>query len=168
MTRRERFVERYGGVYEHSAWVAERAFDTLGERPSAGDVRAALAASVDGAAREQQLTLIRAHPDLAGKAARKGALTEESSAEQKSAGIDQCDAEEYALFQDLNARYKAKFGFPFVIAVRGLHRRDVLAAFSKRLGNSAAAEFATAITEIHKIATLRLGDLERDMAEEDD
>lgn len=159
-TERERFVERYGGIYEHSPWVAERAFDRLGSGYQSTEVRAALATSVDRASADRQLALIRAHPDLAGKAALRGALTSESSAEQASAGIDQCSETELAQFKDLNARYKAKFGFPFVLAVRGRHRREILTAFAARLDNTPEEEFATALREIHEIARLRLAQLE--------
>jgi OHCU decarboxylase len=105
---------------------------------------------------ERKLTLIRAHPDLAGKAAIAGDLTAESSEEQASAGIDQCTPEEYAEFQALNSRYKEKFGFPFVMAVRNSNRSDILRAFATRLENDTDTEFATAIAEIHQIARMRL------------
>ena len=103
--------------------------------------------------------LIRAHPDLAGRAALAGSLTRDSTSEQQSAGIDQCSAEELARFHDLNSRYKTKFGFPFVMAVRGRQRSEILAAFERRLAGSPEAEFATALEEIHKIAALRLSEL---------
>ncbi len=105
---------------------------------------------------ERKLTLIRAHPDLAGKVAIARDLTEESSEEQASAGIDQCTPEEYAEFQTLNQQYKRKFGFPFVMAVRDSNRSDILQAFATRLENDTDTEFATAIAEIHKIARMRL------------
>lgn len=152
------FIARYGGIYEHSEWVADRAHGRL-TTYTPDSVREALAACVDEADQDAKLTLIRAHPDLAGKAAMQGVLTDASTAEQQSAGIDQCTAEEYARFQDFNTRYKAKFGFPFVIAVRGKSRGDILAAFERRLENPPQAEFATALVEIHKIARLRLEQL---------
>ena len=114
------------------------------------------AACVDDAPRDRRLALIRAHPDLAGRAAVAGELTEESSEEQSSAGIDQCTPAEFARFQDLNERYKQKFEFPFVMAVRNSNRQAILSAFEERLQNSEEAEFARAIAEIHKIARLRL------------
>ena len=157
------FISRYGGIYEHSEWVAAEAYERLGPRFSPGTVRDALAQCVDDADRESKLTLIRAHPDLAGKAAVQGALTDASTAEQQSAGIDQCSAEEYARFQDFNARYKSRFGFPFVIAVRGKGRVEILEAFERRLDNSPQTEFATAIAEIHKIARLRLQQLHNEV-----
>ena len=153
---REEFVARYGGVYEHSAWVAEQAFPGVAAESGAEDIEAALAACVDAADRETKLALIRAHPDLAGKAAVRGDLTGDSTHEQKSAGIDQCSAQEFESFQTLNASYKKKFGFPFVMAVRDRNRQDILRAFAKRLENDASTEFDTAIREIHEIARLRL------------
>jgi 2-oxo-4-hydroxy-4-carboxy-5-ureidoimidazoline decarboxylase len=152
----EEFVARYGGVYEHSAWVAE---ETLGDDvdPADTDSLAQLfAACVDNASRDRRLALIRAHPDLAGRAAIAGDLTEDSSEEQSSAGIDQCTPAEFASFKDLNERYKRKFEFPFVMAVRNCNRQSILSAFEERLRNSEETEFARAIAEIHKIARLRL------------
>ena len=153
---REEFVARYGGVYEHSAWVAEQAFSIVAAESRAEDIEAALAARVDAADRDTKLALIRAHPDLAGKAAVRGELTGDSTDEQKSAGIDQCSAQEFESFQALNARYKEKFGFPFVMAVRDRNRQDILRSFAERLENDLPTEFDTAIREIHEIARLRL------------
>jgi len=151
---REEFVSRYGGIYEHSPWVAEQVFDT-----TLADGSAALpelfAECVDNADDEVKLALICAHPDLAGKAAVSGELTQDSSEEQQSAGIDQCTPEEYRRFQSLNEQYKAKFRFPFVMAVRNSNRHRILAAFEERLQNGRDEEAAKAISEIHKIARLR-------------
>ena len=155
MTRDE-FVQRYGGIYEHSAWVAEQSYAQASACDDMGELATIFERCVDNAPREQKLALIRAHPDLAGKAAVAGELTEESSEEQSRAGIDQCTAEEFALFQSSNDRYKEKFKFPFVMAVRNSNRQQILAAFSARLGNDLDTEFTTAISEIHKIARLRL------------
>lgn len=152
----DEFVQRYGGVYEHSAWVAEQVFDSVVDADDTDALAAVFAACVDDATDEQKLALIRAHPDLAGKAAVSGQLTEESSEEQASAGIDQCSADEFAEFQLLNTRYKEKFAFPFVMAVRDSNRQQILAGFAERLNNDANTEFARAISEIHKIARLRL------------
>lgn len=105
---------------------------------------------------DRKLKLIRAHPDLAGKAAIAGELTQESSDEQKSAGIDRCTPGEYDRFQSLNAEYKSRFGFPFVMAVRNSNRGEILEAFARRLENDSDAELAIAIAEIHKIARMRL------------
>ena len=154
MTRKE-FVGLYGGIYEHSRWVAEKVFD---QHPidSSINLAALFAACVDQADEETRLTLIRAHPDLAGKAAIAGELTEDSSIEQQQAGINQCTQEEFEKFQFLNLRYKDKFGFPFVMAVRNSSRQEILAAFAARLDNDKGTEFNTAISEIHQIAELRL------------
>ncbi|MEQ8206094.1 MAG: 2-oxo-4-hydroxy-4-carboxy-5-ureidoimidazoline decarboxylase [Woeseia sp.] len=153
---RAAFVARYGGIYEHSSWVAERAWDLLDGSGNDTQIAATLAHCVDAASDAEKLRLIRAHPDLAGRAAVQGELTEESTGEQASAGIDQCTADEFARFQELNDRYKDKFGFPFVMAVRDSNRHAILAAFEERLQNDAQAEFACALSEIHKIARLRL------------
>ena len=153
---REDFIARYGGIYEHSPWVAEGAAAVLGGAPSRDEIRRTMADCIDAADDEQKLALIRAHPDLAGKAALAGKLTEASSDEQASAGLDQCTPAEYEKLHTLNELYKRKFGFPFVMAVRGSSRAEILAAFAKRLDNSPELEFATAIENIHRIAALRL------------
>lgn len=158
---REEFIGMYGGIYEHSSWVAERCYDADDVDPSADELAEKFAACVDASPAEQRLELIRAHPDLAGKAAVAGELTDDSNLEQSSAGIDQCTADEFTEFQRLNAAYKQKFAFPFVMAVRNSNRYEILAAFAERLENNRDAEFARAITEIHKIAKLRLQALER-------
>ncbi len=152
----DEFVSRYGGIYEHSAWVAEETYELAEEIEDVGELATVFAMSVEQATDERKLALICAHPDLAGKAAISGELTEESSVEQASAGIDQCSKEEYQQFQDLNDQYKDKFGFPFVMAVRDSDRQEILAAFQRRLENDSQTEFETAIREIHKIARLRL------------
>lgn len=155
MTEAE-FIDRFGGIYEHSAWVAKDVAAEAVATDDLSEIASLMAECVDNAAAERQLALIRAHPDLAGKAQVAGELTAESTAEQASAGLDQCSVEEYAQFQDLNTRYKEKFGFPFVLAVRCKSRAEILAAFAARLENDAATEFETALQEIHKIAELRL------------
>ena len=157
---RDKFVSRYGGIYEHSAWVAEETWDATGDAPAADSLAALLENCVDRAPRERKLALIRAHPDLAGKAAIDGELTQESTGEQAAAGIDRCTPEEFERFQSLNAQYLEKFAFPFVMAVRNSNKKDILGAFARRLHNDYATEFATAICEIHKIAGLRLEAME--------
>lgn len=150
------FVARYSGIYEHSVWVAEEAAPFA---DGAGDIEriaAIMADCVDNASAERQLELIRAHPDLAGKAQVAGELTEDSTVEQARAGLDHCTAEEYEQFQSLNRDYHDKFGFPFVMAVRDSGRSEILAAFESRLQNDSTTEFETALAEIHKIARLRL------------
>ncbi len=155
----EEFVRRYGGIYEHSPWVAEETHETAAEVEDVNELAAIFANCVDRAGDEKKLALIRTHPDLAGKAAIRGELTVESTSEQSSAGIDRCSPEEFEQFQDLNSQYKEKFGFPFVMAVRDSNRQEILAAFKSRLGNELQTEFETAISEIHKIASLRLQEL---------
>jgi len=157
---REAFVARFGGIYEHSPWVAEAVWDAGGP-PADPDtdpeaLADAMAAAVEAAGEAAQLALLRAHPDLAGRLAVAGGLTADSASEQAGAGLDRCTPQEFAEFQRLNAAYKARFGFPFIIAVRGLDRAAVLEAFRRRLGNDRAAEFREALDQVHRIARLRL------------
>ena len=150
------FISRYAGIYEHSPWVAERVAPYVVEDDDADTLAKMMADCVDNAAPELQLELICAHPDLAGKAQLAGELTEDSTLEQASAGLDQCSPEEYERFQTLNTAYREKFGFPFVMAVRDSDRNEILEAFEARLENDYDLEFETALIEIHKIARLRL------------
>jgi 2-oxo-4-hydroxy-4-carboxy-5-ureidoimidazoline decarboxylase len=152
----EEFVRRYGGIYEHSPWVAEEVFGSDIDPDDTELLATLFAECVDNASHDRRLTLIRAHPDLAGRAAIAGELTLASTDEQSSAGIDQCSPEEFARFEEMNDRYKETFKFPFVMAVRGSNRKAILAAFEERLANSPLEEFERAISEIHKIARLRL------------
>jgi len=166
---RERFVARYGGIYEHSPWVAERTFDrgaapSTDEHADTAELVQALcegpSATLAKATTEEQLALIRAHPDLVGRAAIAGELTDDSTAEQASAGLDRCTPEELTRFRALNEDYRGKFGFPFVMAVRGHDRHAILEAFEGRLGNTPEAERARALREIDRIARLRIEALE--------
>ena len=150
------FIARYGSIYEHSPWVAEQVSTLGGDIEDSSVLAALMADCVDNAAVEQQLELIRAHPDLAGKAQVAGELTQASTLEQASAGLEQCSPQEFTRFQELNDAYWQKFGFPFVMAVRGQDRVAILEAFAQRLGNDCDLEFETALIEIHKIARLRL------------
>lgn len=155
---RSAFVAGFGGIYEHSPWVAEAVFDA-GLTPADDEppvLAARMAAVVEAAGPDRQLALIRAHPELAGRLALRSQLTAQSQAEQASARLDQCSPEELARFHALNDAYRQRFGFPFVIAVRGLTRVDILAAFAARLGNSRETELATALAQVHRIARLRL------------
>lgn len=157
----DQFVDRFGGVYEHSPWIATQAWESgLNQGHDTLDGLAALlAAIVDAAPTEQQRALINAHPDLAGKAAQAGELTEESSSEQAGAGIDQCSAEEFARFQHFNRAYREKFNFPFIMAVKGANRHQILASFEQRLRNDEQTEFQQALQQIHRIARFRLTDI---------
>jgi 2-oxo-4-hydroxy-4-carboxy-5-ureidoimidazoline decarboxylase len=154
----EEFVRVVGPVFEHSPWIAEAAWP---QRPFASveAVHAALCETVRGADEEKQLALIRAHPDLVGKLALAGQLTKESTGEQASAGLGNLTPEEVALFQQNNAAYKEKFGFPFVICARLNKKEAILNGFKVRLQNSREQEIQVALTEIFKIAELRLRDL---------
>ena len=139
-------------LFEHSPWVEARAE----ARPSSGDRHADLMAVVHEATREEQLALIRAHPELAGKAAVDGMLTGASAAEQASAGLDRLTQAEFDRFHALNAAWRDKFGFPFIICVRLTDKAGILAAMERRLGNDRETEIATALDEIGKIVRLRL------------
>ena len=155
MTERE-FLMRYGGIYENSPWVAEKAAPLVDGSADIDVIARVMVDCVDNASRERQLALICAHPDLAGKAAVAGELTDDSRSEQASAGLDHCSPEEYERFQALNRAYRRKFGFPFVMAVRNCSRAQILAAFESRLENDYDEEFENALLEIHRIARLRL------------
>lgn len=155
-SEKDAFIDQFGGIYEHSPWIAERVWEVLPGIDDLDAIAAAMAACVEAAGKEQQLELLCAHPDLAGRAAVAGELTDDSSSEQASAGIDQCSKEEFAQFQALNAAYREKFEFPFIMAVRDSNRHAILAAFAERLENNAATEFRKALNEVHKIARLRL------------
>jgi OHCU decarboxylase len=152
------FVAAFGGIFEHSPWIAERAFDLeLGPtHDTARGVHAALARMFRSASEAERLGVLRAHPDLAGKLAAAKRLTEDSTSEQASAGLDALTDAERARFTDLNAAYTEKHGFPFIIAVRDHDKAGILAAFERRLDNDSATEFAEACRQVERIAELRL------------
>lgn len=155
------FVERFGGVYEHSPWIAEGAFDrglTAAQDTAAG-LNAALAAVLRAAPAERQMGVIHAHPDLAGKLAEAKMLTADSTAEQASAGLDRLTPEEKARFTALNDAYQAKFGFVFIMAIRGRTKAEILDAFERRLAHDRTAEVDEALTQIERIALLRLSQI---------
>jgi OHCU decarboxylase len=154
--KEKEFIARYGGIYEHSPWVAEKAAQLVDDSADVDVIARVMADCVDNASRERRLALIQAHPDLAGKAAVAGELTNDSHTEQGSAGLDSCSAEEYARFKALNEAYRRKFGFPFVMAVRNKRRSEILDAFESRLENDYDEEFENALLEIHRIARMRL------------
>ena len=155
---RDRFVAAFGRVFEASPWVARDAWEA---RPfsDVDALHAALVAAVERAPAARRLDLIRAHPDLAGKAALAGDVAEASRREQRGAGLDQLTPEEFARFQTLNHRYRERFGFPFILAVRGHDKHSILEAFELRLGNDPATERQRALEEIYRIARFRLEDL---------
>ena len=152
------FVHMFGGVFEHSPFVAERAYDRglSDAHDSPVGLSAAMNAAFRQASPEERLGVLKAHPDLAGRLALAGGLTEGSRVEQASAGLDRLSPEELARFTDLNSRYAARFGHPFIIAVKGLTKDDILAAFEARIPNTPDEELATAAREVEKIATLRI------------
>ncbi|MDB5073109.1 MAG: pucL [Candidatus Eremiobacteraeota bacterium] len=154
---RATFVAAIGFAFEHSRWIAEAAWE---RRPFADvdDLHTALADVVAGASREQQIALIAAHPDLAGRVAREGRLTPASRGEQAAAGLDRLTAEELARFDRANAAYRERFGFPFVICAREHGKASILGELERRAGNDRDAEIETALAEIAKIARLRLED----------
>jgi 2-oxo-4-hydroxy-4-carboxy-5-ureidoimidazoline decarboxylase len=152
------FVAALGEIYENSPWVAERAFAV---RPFAtvSALAEAMAAVVAAAGYEEKLELVRSHPDLVGRAARVGDLTDASREEQGALGLNRLSDEEYARFESLDEAYAKKFDFPFVICVRRQSRDAILNALQRRLDNSSAAELATALAEIDLIARLRIAQL---------
>ena len=149
------FVAALGGIFEHSPWVAEQ---VVAHRPFASiqALHAAMCAAVAAAGRERQMALIRAHPQLAGKAAIRGELTESSTNEQRGAGLDQCSPEQFAEITRLNADYDARFGFPFILAVKGHTRDSIIANMRARIGHDRDAEIAEALKQIERIAGFRL------------
>lgn len=149
------FVARLGDIFEHSPWVAERAWSSRPFR-SLDELHAAMVTTVDAASEVEQLALICAHPELAGKEAADGTLTRASTGEQKGAGLDQCSAEELARLRKLNVDYRERFGFPFVIAVKGLSRYQIMDTVEERLKNDKATEFRACLREIAKIGRFRL------------
>jgi len=160
------FVELFGGVYEHSPWIARETWRRglgIDEDTPAG-LSAAMMETVRDAPRERLSALVDAHPDLAGRAAVGGELTAESTAEQAGAGIDQCTPEEFQRFQSLNSVYRHKFGFPFIMAVKESNRHQILAAFEERLQNDPGSEFERALAEVHRIARFRLVAIARSQA----
>jgi urate oxidase len=158
---RTAFVATYGHVFEHSPWIAEAAWDAglPEDADTAEGLHRALCAALAPAPAQRKLDLIQAHPDLAGKLAQAGRLTAESTGEQASAGLDRLTDGERANFTRLNDAYQARFGFPFIIAVKGLTKAEILAAFERRLNNDREAELATALAQVERIALLRLKDL---------
>ncbi|MCO8145620.1 allantoinase PuuE [Rhodovulum tesquicola] len=158
---RARFVDRFGGVFEHSPWIAEGAHGLeLGPaHDCALGLHNALARVFRMADADRRLAVLRAHPDLAGKLAQARRLTPDSTAEQASAGLDALTDAERARFQDLNARYTARFGFPFIIAVRDHDKASILAGFERRLENDADQEFAEACRQVERIALHRLKEM---------
>lgn len=151
----DEFVRVLGEIFEHSPWVAERAWQT---RPfqSIAQLHRTMVEVVKAAGREPQLTLLRAHPQLAGKEAKQGTLTASSTSEQSSAGLNALSREQMAQIERWNAEYFAKFGFPFIIAVRNYTKRGIFREFERRLGNDPETEFGTCLDQVHEIGLIRL------------
>ena len=151
----EAFRDALGGVFEHSPWIAERAFAA---RPfaSVAALHAAMTDAVRRATREEQLALLGVHPDLAGKEAKDGTMTRDSTSEQGSAGLSALSREEMRRIDDLNRRYRAKFGFPFIIAVRRHTKESIFGEFERRLGNDVETELANCLEQVFLITRLRL------------
>jgi len=149
------FIALIGGVFEHSPWVAESVVD---QRPfgTIAALHAAMVACVERAPRAQRLALLCAHPELAGREARAGELTQSSTTEQARAGLDALSAQELARIVALNAAYRAKFGFPFIVAVRDHTKTSIFATFAERLEHDADTEFAEALRQVYRITRLRL------------
>ena len=158
---KDRFVSLYGGIFEHSAWIAERAFELeLGPaHDCAAGVHNALCRMFRSATEDERLGVLLAHPDLAGKLAAAGRLTAESTSEQASAGLNMLTDEERETFTALNTDYVEKHGFPFIIAVRDHDKASILAAFKRRINNDRDTEFAEACRQVERIAEFRLQDL---------
>ncbi len=159
------FVTLIGPIFEASPWIAKR---TWPNRPfhDLDSLHGSLGQSMHKAKKEEKLALIRAHPDLAGRAARQGSLTPESTAEQAGAGLDRLTDQEIASFSRMNQEYRARFGFPFVVCVGEHTKESILASFAARLENDRERETETALAEVCKIARLRLYDLVATPAEE--
>jgi 2-oxo-4-hydroxy-4-carboxy-5-ureidoimidazoline decarboxylase len=152
----ERFVEALGWVFEHSPWVAERAWAQR-PFPRVEDLHSAMAAQVDAARPEEQLALLRAHPDLGTRAR----ISPTSTDEQAEAGLDHLTPEEFDLLSRLNAAYRDKFGFPFLFAVKGSTKHDILRALQRRMQSGLAEEFREALLQVYRIAGFRLHDVFR-------
>lgn len=160
---RNAFVQAFGGIFEHSPWVAGRAWHA---RPFAdlGAVHDAMTAAVRALSREEQVALLRVHPDLAGKEAEEGTMTDHSVSEQASAGLDALSKAEVERMRDLNVRYRARHGFPFIIAVRRYTKDQIFSEFEQRLANDDDTELEACLAQIFTITRLRLMALAGDMA----
>ncbi|MBI3525901.1 MAG: 2-oxo-4-hydroxy-4-carboxy-5-ureidoimidazoline decarboxylase [Betaproteobacteria bacterium] len=155
------FTASLADIYEHSPWIPERCWT---QRPFVNReaLQQALAQTLEAASDAEKLGLILAHPELAGKAAVRGELSSDSRREQAGVGLDQCSQEEFAIIRRLNDEYRDKFGFPFIVAVKGLSRADIIAAMEQRITRSRTQEFAAALAQIQHIAAFRLADKIRD------
>jgi 2-oxo-4-hydroxy-4-carboxy-5-ureidoimidazoline decarboxylase len=152
---RDAFVEQFGGVFEHAAWVAQAAHGK-GPFATVADLHGAMMEAVRTAPAEQRLAFLNGHPELAGPEARERAMTADSAQEQGSAGLDRLSKADAAAFDRLNAAYRRRFGFPFIVAVRGRDLREIQVLFEQRLARAAVDEEVTALDEISAITRMRL------------
>jgi 2-oxo-4-hydroxy-4-carboxy-5-ureidoimidazoline decarboxylase len=156
----KKFVNILKSIYEHSPWVPERLLSKEGiEIKTKRELHLEMKQIVDNASKIEKLNLIRAHPELGNKLQKTKKLTRFSQEEQKSVGLDQCTEEEFEILTSLNKEYRSKFEFPFIIAVKGLSKNYIIENMKKRIKNNQEEEFNTAISEVHKIAKLRINDL---------
>ena len=157
---RRKFLERYGGIYEKSPWVADRAWERIAAGGDSLNLMDVMRNVVDEAGKETQLFLLQAHPDLGERLSVRKEMSADSAAEQSGAGLDQCTGEEFEAFRDLNTTYRKTFGFPFILAVRGHPRTQILRIFRQRIQNNHETEFQTALDQVHRIARFRLETLD--------
>ena len=156
----KKIINLLKGIYEHSAWVPEKLLsENISEIKTKEELKLMMKKIVDNSTETEKLNLIKAHPELGKKLQKKEKLTKFSKEEQKSAGLDQCTDEEFEILTNLNNTYRSKFEFPFILAVKGLNKNQIIDNMKKRVNNSKSEEFKTAINEIHKIAQLRIKDL---------
>ena len=159
--KKSEFITLFESIYEHSDWVIKNIIKNNSNVPNTiNELKIKMKNEVDKSSENLKLKLLRAHPELGIKKSQLSSLTEASQEEQKSAGLDQCSEEEYQEIKSLNKLYKEKFQFPFIIAVKGRNRLDIIKSMKKRVNNDYEEEFLTAINEVHKIAKIRLDALE--------
>lgn len=152
------FVAAFGDIFEHSAWIANQVWDTglAVNHDSAASLHRAFADVIHAADRQQKISLLRAHPELGLGIASEADLTAASQAEQQGAGLDQCSADEFAEFQRLNESYRDRFGFPFIMAVKGYRRGEILEVFRTRMDNTREQELQTAVEQVIRIGLFRI------------
>ena len=156
----KKIINLLKGIYEHSAWVPEKLLsENISEIKTKEELELMMKKIVDNSTETEKLNLIKAHPELGKKLQKKEKLTKFSKEEQKSAGLNQCSDEEFEILTNLNNTYRSKFEFPFILAVKGLNKNQIIDNMKKRVNNLKSVEFETAINEIHKIAQLRIKDL---------
>ena len=155
------FMATFGGVFEHSPWIAEAVWDTglTGRHDTAAGLHQSFREVIRQSGREEKLALLLAHPELAVGIASDEQLTESSQREQRGAGLDRCNPEEFSEFRKLNASYREKFGFPFIMAVKGFNRDDILESFRARLENTGDEEFQAAVEQVIRIGRFRIESL---------